>query len=308
MFLEQLVEPVLPAGVGRDDIQENMQHCGLRTEGHVGRHVRFVLLGHLGRDGKAAVPQSGVVGAEVSQVGNGVQPGVKRPWRQRERRADRLPVAALLQVGVDDGQGADGQDLGDHPTRWKLGGVVLLEVMLNKRLALLVLNRAVLGVMSGLRPYLVQQLVVPILLAEQRLVQVPVRPIALGHRVGDCDPGGDLDALDGIHDQKPQLPVEDVQIQDSIERDTVAEGVGGQGGIVALEGQGIAAQAVVADEPQVVERLSPDRDLEAPLDQAVGLLSRVSAGLSNLVFLCFSGIKNPPWCADLTRGVAGVVI
>jgi len=148
---------------------------------------------------------------------------------------------------------------------------------------------------------------VPVLLAEQRLVQVPVRPIARGHRIGDCDPGGDLDALDGVHDQKPQLAVEDVQVQDGVEGHPVAEGVGRQGGIIALERQGIAAQAVVTDEPQVVERLSPVGNLKAPLIRRSSCWSRVSAGLSNLVFLCFSGIKNPPWCADLTRGVAGVV-
>lgn len=112
----------------------------------------------------------------------------------------------------------------------------------------------------------------PVLLAEQRLVQVPVRPIARGHRIGDCDPGGDLDALDGVHDQKPQLAVEDVQVQDGVEGHPVAEGVGRQGGIIALERQGIAAQAVVTDEPQVVERLSPVGNLKAPLDQAVELL------------------------------------
>jgi len=64
-----------------------------------------------------------------------------------------------------------------------------------------------------------------------------MRPIALGHRFGDCDPNGDLDALDGIRDQKPQLPVEDVQIPDGVERDTVAEGVGGQAGSLCWKGR-----------------------------------------------------------------------
>jgi len=108
VFLEQRMEPLLPAGVRRDYIHKYVQHGGLRAEGRVGLHVRFVLLGHLGRDGEAAIPQPGMVRAEVSQIGDGVQPGVKRPRRQRERRADRLLVAALFQIGVDDGPSADG--------------------------------------------------------------------------------------------------------------------------------------------------------------------------------------------------------
>ena len=46
-----------------------------------------------------------------------------------------------------------------------------------------------------------------------------MRPMARGHRVGQRGADGNLDPLDRIHDQQPQLPIEDVAVKNLVERD-----------------------------------------------------------------------------------------
>jgi hypothetical protein len=60
----------------------------------------------------------------------------------------------------------------------------------------------------GLALYLLQQLGMPETRNKVGRVHEPVRAIVFTHGVGDAGPERHLNSLNGVHDEKPQLPVE----------------------------------------------------------------------------------------------------
>lgn len=69
-----------------------------------------------------------------------------------------------------------------------------------------------------------------------------------GQLVGEGGANGDLDALQGIHHQQPQGAIEDVEVEDVVERRPRPELVVGP---ALLEGDGVGREAVVPDVTEV---------------------------------------------------------
>lgn len=103
-------------------------------------------------------------------------------------------------------------------------------------------------------------------------IHEPVGAAIFAQGVGETGPEGHLNPLDGIHDQKAQFPVEDVNIQNIAEGDAVVEGMRCSGRTIFLEGQEIPGEAEISDELEIVTGLVTIRDRQAPRDQQVDLL------------------------------------
>lgn len=108
----------------------------------------------------------------------------------------------------------------------------------------------------------VEEVSVPLSVAEVRGVDVPVGVvIGRGHVVGQGCADRDFHTFEGVEAMKPQLAIEDVQVQDVVELGTGGEGVSGS---LRLEGDRVGGEPVVPEVPQVSESAVPVRNHEPP--------------------------------------------
>ena len=143
---------------------------------------------------------------------------------------------------------------------------------------------------------------------EQLRLQIPMRPVARGNCVRQRGPHRNLDPLDRIHDEQPQLPVEHVAVQNLIERDAAFEVVPVRPGAVYLKWQRVAGEAIIADVRQIVDCISRVVHRQAASDQQSELGGYAQRGFVERDARQgrHQGMKNPPICASL-RGGAGAL-
>ena len=79
------------------------------------------------------------------------------------------------------------------------------------------------------------------------MVQKPMRVFLLTHDIGDDAANSDLDSVQRVQEQHPELAVENIESQDVIEADIRLEGLGPGD----VEGDGICLEAIIPDIGQV---------------------------------------------------------
>ena len=153
---------------------------------------------------EAAVPQTAVMRTDVPHRGQGVQYLFKDFDGRHAKPFGNFPFYIVV-IGAFEpaGQAAKAQSLDHCPYRGKVGFVIIFPVMGDEGFAAVSKfggnAREILHMIPGI--------------LEQFRVHVRMAPVAQRH--GACPSGAyrDLDPLDGLHDEKPQLSVEYVQAQ-----------------------------------------------------------------------------------------------
>jgi hypothetical protein len=113
---------------------------------------------------------------------------------------------------------------------------------------------------------------------EDFAVQVAVRAMMFGQRVGELRTQGDFQSFDGIEEKEPKFAVEHVQPEHVFEVRSWEEGMFCL--VWLVERARVGRQAVVADVGQIVPGAPFVLDAEPALPSRARCSSRLTAGLS----------------------------
>jgi hypothetical protein len=106
----------MPAGVGRTLPQEVQQHDRHGMEAVVGVEEGLVPAGNLAElDDKLTISKPGMVGAEVADVGQHVQPAPQHELVRPKMARDGIALAAKVEACIKSRQGAERKCLHHHP-------------------------------------------------------------------------------------------------------------------------------------------------------------------------------------------------
>ena len=117
-----------------------------------------------------------------------------------------------------------------------------------------------------------------------------------------------LNPLHRVHDEQPQLPVENIAVENLIERDTRFEIVPVMTRTAHLKRQCIAGEAIIADVSEVVRCIRGVVHRQAAREKQGELNGQAQRGFVERDARQgrHQGMKNPPICASL-RGGAGTL-
>ena len=123
-------------------------------------------------------------------------------------------------------------------------------------------------------------------------VHVPVWTMFFAQGIGDTSSKGYLNSFDGIHDQKAQFPIENVDIQYVLEGDAFLECVWAYGRRLLLKSKKISGKTIVADITQIVPGFLSIRDNESACRQEFELFLKLKSWFAVGLFLLIIGHKN----------------
>src|SRR5665647_3189366 len=293
---EERSKPMRPLTL-RSDVVKEILEDGQDAEKPVVRHLHWVmpagiLIGNLRLEAKLPVPEATVMGTRVSHAVQSAKPRQEHLTRYPESPRDVL-LDRLWAPSEQGEQHSERHQFGDHPVgRTIMVGAILLAEVLDERLT----------TASAFRIELVDE--VPVRLGRQirqvGRVTVAERTLGVGQGVDQLGADTDLDALNGVEHEQPELTVEGVAAPDDLERSPFNKGV-----VRQAKGIPVAAEAVVADTAQSGQELIAIGHKTAS-EKLVGLLVNGEGALRVLHELT-PGKKNPPEVSMLGRGLAGVL-
>lgn len=265
VFVDELCKPQVPAGARSNNLHQVMDDYGDGVESVMDlADERGVLLGHGGLDHELTVPKPCVMGADVSDVGQGMKPCAKHDLIHLEGARDGFSLGRELQVVKNGRPRSKGERFCNHPCGGKVGIGVFAEVVIDEDFV--VRSRGLFIAFRDPQLFIdpVQQLVVLKefgALHEVRGVHEPMRTVANAHLIVYGRPNGHFNALDGIHGEQPQFPVKPVKAEDVFElRPRLERFVWG---LPRLQNQRVRRETVVADEGEVMGRDGVIRNQEA---------------------------------------------
>ena len=136
-------------------------------------------------------------------------------------------------------------------------------------------------------------------------IHEPMRSVLEAHVIYHAAANRNFDPLNRVHHQQSQLAVEHIKRKNLLKRRSRRERL--VRNRQRLERQPIGREPVVTDELEVMQRSGVFAH-EQPRDSHFwSCRARVRAGFVNFIPVPSLKMEHLPWCADPTRGVAGLV-
>ena len=235
MLREECLQAFGPPGVVRYPLQQSLDCDRMIVESTAVPDWTSAMADDGRHYAKLPVPDPAVMRAEIAEMRNSVQPGLQPVARQLEVFGNES-LLRNFKVGENAGHGTEGQCLEDHPAR-RHGRIVICSEIVADEIGLPV---RVLGIDAGLPADAPEEVAVIESDGEARGTEIPVRTETHAHCVRDNCARGNLDPLDGFHDQASEMVVEDIPIQYGLEAGSRPETIVAWGAIGNLKGKPVA--------------------------------------------------------------------